>query len=108
MTEGNNLLQIEANYATKRHILTDKKGIPVSTITTSANKHNIKVVTDVLDNAVVLKRQPFESSFTKKKRKMVHYHLGVLIESIYKSKFIEKEIIKRGYVPHIPYKRKRG
>jgi transposase len=31
-----------------------------------------------------------------------------LIESIYKSKFIEREIIKRGYVPHIPYKRKRG
>ena len=56
MTEGNNPLQIEANYSTKRHILTDKKGIPVSTITTSANEHDIKVVTDVLDNAVVLKR----------------------------------------------------
>ena len=72
MTEVNNALKIEANYATKRHILTDKKGIPVSTITTSANEHDIKVVTDVLDNAVVLKRWPSESSFTKKKRKMVH------------------------------------
>ena len=58
----------------KRHILTDKKGIPLSTITTSASTHDIKVVTGVLDNAVVLKR-PTESSFIKKKRKMVHYHL---------------------------------
>ena len=30
-----------------------------------------------------------------------------MIEHI-NSKSIEKEIIKRGYVPHIPYKRKRG
>ena len=75
MTEGNNPLQIEANYSTKRHILTDKKGIPVSTITTSASIRDIKVVTDVLDNAIVLNR-PSESSFIKKKRKMVHYHLA--------------------------------
>src|SRR6478752_7757598 len=26
----------------------------------------------------------------------------------YRSKLIEQEIIKRGYVPHIPYKKKRG
>ena len=74
MTDGNNPLQIEANQVTKRHIIIDKEGIPLSTITTSANEHDIKVVTDILDNAVVLKR-PSESPFTKKKRKMVHYHL---------------------------------
>ena len=68
-----------SKLGTKRHILTDKKGIPLSTIITSAASiHDIKVVTDVLDNAVVLNR-PFESSFIKK---VAYYHLGVLIESI--------------------------
>jgi len=30
---------------TKRHILTDKKGIPLSTVITSTNPHDIKTVT---------------------------------------------------------------
>jgi hypothetical protein len=58
----------------KRHILTDKKGISLSNSISSASNQDIKVVTDVLDNAVVLNR-PSESSFIKKKRKMVHYRL---------------------------------
>ena len=58
----------------KRHILTDKKGISLSNSISSASTQDIKVVTDVLDNAIVLNR-PSESSFIKKKRKMVHYHL---------------------------------
>jgi len=104
MTDGNNPTD-KSKLSTKRHILTDKKGIPLSAIITPASTHDIKVVTDVLDNAVVLKR-PSESSFTKKKRKKVYYHL--CLDRAYKSKFTEQEIIKRGYVPHIPYKRKRG
>ena len=59
---------------TKRHILTDKKGISLSNSISSASNQDIKVVTDVLDNAVVLNR-PTESSFIKEKRKMVYYHL---------------------------------
>jgi transposase len=100
---GNNPTD-RSKLGTKRHVLTDKKGIPLSTIITSASIHDIKVVTDVLDNAVL--KRPSESSFTKKKRKMMHYHL--CLDRAYKSKFIEQEIIKRSYVPHIPYKRKRG
>ena len=50
---------------TKRHILTDKNGIPLSAVITSANKHDIKAVTDVIDDAVI--NRPFESSFSKKK-----------------------------------------
>ncbi len=76
MTEGNNPTDRSKLGQAKRHILTDKKGIPLSTIITSAASiHDIKVVTDVLDNAVVLKRRPSESYFTKKKRKKMYYHL---------------------------------
>jgi hypothetical protein len=38
---------------TKRHILTDKDGTPLSAVITSASTHDIKAVTDVVDNAVV-------------------------------------------------------
>ena len=44
----------------------DKEGIPLSVVITSASTHNIKAVTDVIDNTVILNR-PSESSFTKNK-----------------------------------------
>jgi transposase len=98
-----------SKLGTKRHILTDKNGIPLSTVITSANKHDIKAVTDVIDNSVI--NRPFESSFSKKKtmrqnRQQQQQHL--CLDRSYNSKSTENEIINRGYVPHIPYKRKRG
>jgi putative transposase len=39
---------------TKRHILTDKKGIPLSVvISSSASTHDIKLVTSVVNNGVI-------------------------------------------------------
>jgi putative transposase len=73
-------------------------------ITSACSTHDIKSVTDVIDNTVI-KRKPSSSYFAKKKRTK-HHHL--CLDRAYSSKSIEKEIIKRGYVPHIPYKRKRG
>ncbi len=46
-----------SKLGTKRHILTDKKGIPISVVISSASTHDIKLVTDVVDNAVI-KRPP--------------------------------------------------
>ncbi len=42
---------------TKRHVLTDKKGIPLSVVISSANTHDIKLVTDVVDNSIKRQRQ---------------------------------------------------
>ena len=103
MTAGNNPTD-RSKLGSKRHILTDKKGIPLSIVISSANTHDIKAVTDVIDNAVL--NRPSESSFIKKKKRKLYYHL--CLDRAYNSKSIEQEIIKRGYVPHIPYKRKRG
>ena len=100
---GNNPTD-RSKLGSKRHILTDKKGIPLSIVISSANTHDIKAVTDVIDNAVL--NRPSESSFIKKKKRKLYYHL--CLDRAYNSKSIEQEIIKRGYVPHIPYKRKRG
>jgi DDE family transposase len=53
-----------SKLGTKRHILTDRQDIPISAVITSANKQDIKAVTDVLDNSIP--HRPFESSFSKK------------------------------------------
>ena len=100
-----------SKLGTKRHILTDKNGIPLSAVITSANKHDIKAITDVIDDAVIKRptttAAPAASAFssTTKQRK-THQHL--CLDRAYNSKPIEKEIINRRYVPHIQYKRKRG
>jgi hypothetical protein len=56
---------------TKRHILTDKNSIPFSAIISSASTHDIKAVTDVLDNAVIKRPTAVSSTFlsTTKQRK---------------------------------------
>jgi transposase len=103
---GNNPTD-RSKLGTKRHILTDKQGIPLSAIITAANKHDIKAVTDVIDNSVI--KQTFVSSKPKKGMKHRRWKYDhICLDRAYQSKRIEQEIIKRGYVPHIPNKRKRG
>jgi hypothetical protein len=45
-------------------------------------------------------------SYTKERRRRRKHYQHLCLDRAYNSKSIEKEIIKRGYVPHIPYKRK--
>ncbi|HEY6536268.1 MAG TPA: hypothetical protein VIY08_10825, partial [Candidatus Nitrosocosmicus sp.] len=58
---------------TKRHILTDKKGIPLSAVISSASTHDIKLVTDVVDNRVVKRPPPpYKTKKIERKRKLQH------------------------------------
>jgi hypothetical protein len=59
-----------------------------------------------MDN--LIKKRTFVSSKSKKgiRQRRKYHHL--CLDRAYNSKSIKQEIIKRGYVPHIPYKRKRG
>ena len=52
MTEGNNPTD-RGKLGTKRHILTGKKGIPLSAVISSASNHDIKLVTKVVDSIVI-------------------------------------------------------
>ena len=97
---GNNPTD-RSKIGTKRHLLTDKNGIPLSTVITSASTHDIKAVADVIDNSVI--NRPSNLSFTKKNKRIKYNHL--CLDKAYNSKPIENEIIRRGYVPHIPYKK---
>ncbi len=55
MTVGSNPTTDRSKLGTKRHILTDKDGVPLSTaaVIILANTHDVKVVTDVIGNVVV-------------------------------------------------------
>ena len=64
----------------KRHILTDKKGIPLSAVISSAKTHDIKLVTaDVVDNVVI--RRPLSKYRNGEKRRR-QQHIYVLIKDI--------------------------
>ncbi len=103
---GNNPTADRSKIGTKRHILTDKKGIPLSAvISSSASTHDIKLVTDVVDNAVIKRPSPsYKTKTGTGKRKLQH----LCLDKEYNSESEEQELIKRGYVIHIPPKRKRG
>ena len=81
-----------SKLGTKRHILTDKKGIPLSAIITSANTHDVTVAIEIVDSMVI--KRP--SSKLKYKQKQ-----NLCVDKAYHSKEIEQEIVKRGYIPHI-------
>ncbi len=94
-----------SKLGTKRHILTDRNGIPISVVITSASTHDIKAVTEVIDNTVIKRTTLSPRSKGRRRRRKQYQHL--CLDRAYNSKSIKQEIIKRGYIPHIPYKRKR-
>ncbi len=97
-----------SKLGSKRHILTDKDGIPLSTFITSANTHDVTVATNTIDN-IVIKRPSSSSSITKyrnnnnnKKKKKKQ---NLCLDKAYHSKEVEQEMVKRGYIPHIRHRR---
>ena len=98
---GNNPTD-RSKLGTKRHILTDRKGIPLSAIISSASTHDIKLVTDVVDN-VVIRRSPSKYRNGRRIRRQQH----LCLDKGYNSENEEQELIKRGYVLHIPTKKKK-
>ena len=97
---GHNPTTDRSKLGTKRHILTDKDGIPLSTVITSANTHNdVTVAIDTVDS-IIIKRQSSSSSLsslsTDRNKKQ-----NLCLDKAYHSKDLEQEIIKRGYLPLI-------
>src|SRR5215216_4178493 len=93
-----------SKLGTKRHILTDKNGIPLSVDISSASTHDIKLVTAVIDNVVVKRSSSPTKCNSSRKRGLQH----LCLDKAYNSKTVKQDIIKHGYVPHIPYKRNRA
>ena len=96
---GNNPTD-RSKLGTKRHILTDKKGIPLSTVISPASTHDVKLVTEVVDNTVI--KRP-KSLSRLRRRRLQH----LCLDKGYNSAEEEQKLIKRGYVLHIPVKKKK-
>jgi hypothetical protein len=79
MTAGSNPTDRSKQGKAKRHILTDKNGIPLSVVISSASTHDVKLVTDVIDYAVI--KRHISPSRTKNVRKRKQ-HIYVLIKHI--------------------------
>ena len=79
---------------TKRHILTDGQGIPLSVAITAANTHDMKAAIRTLDNIVV--KRP-SSKINKNKQ-------NLCLDKGYDFREIEDSGIKKGYLPHIPHR----
>ena len=86
-----------SKLGSKRHILTDKDGIPLSTIITSANTHDVIVAIETVDSMVI--KRPTSKSNDKKKNQ------NLCLDKAYHSNEVEQEIVKRGYIPHIRHRR---
>jgi hypothetical protein len=83
--------------------LTEKKGIPLSVVISPASIHDINLVTDVVDNTVI--KRPKSLSRSRRRRRLQHLCLDKGYKSAQEE---EQELIKRGYVLHIPIKKKKG
>ena len=101
---GNNPTD-RSKLGTKRHILTDKKGIPLSAVISSASTHDIKLVTNAVDS-IVIKRPSSSRPKTERRKRRRMQHL--CLDKAYNSEPEEQELLKRGYVLHIPQKRRKG
>ena len=95
-----------SKLGTKRHILTDKKGIPLSAVISSASTHDIKLVTNVVDSIVI--ERPSSSSKPKTGRRKRSRLQHLCLDKAYNSEPEEQELLKRGHVLHIPQKRRKG
>ncbi len=81
----------------------------MSVVISSASTHDIKLVTDVVDNAVIKRPPPSYKTKTRRRGRRRGINLQHLcLDKAYNSEPEEQELIKRGYVLHIPPKRKRG
>ncbi len=95
-----------SKLGTKRHILTDKKGIPQSVVVSSASSHDIKLVTDVVDNTVIRRPESsLVSALTHKTRRGLQH---LRLDKAYNSAQEEQELIKRGDVCIYRGRKKKG
>jgi transposase len=85
--------QIGEKKGTKRSLLVDGRGAPLSLIVAGANRHDVKLLGATLDAIVVERPKPTA-------RKPQH----LCVDKGYTGKPAEKEMRDRGYIPHVPTK----
>ena len=72
----------------KRHILTDKNGIPLSVVISSASTHDIKLVTNVIDNSII--KRTFVSNNPKEGIRRLWKYQNLCLDRAYSSKTVRQ------------------
>jgi transposase len=78
---------------TKRSLLVDGRGAPLSLIVAGANRHDVKLLAQTLDAIVVPRPKP-----TKRRPQNLYVDKG------YAGKPADQQMRARGYIPHVPKK----
>lgn len=86
--------QIGEKNGTKRSLLVDERGIPLSIVVSGANVHDVKLLGDTMDGVIAKRPKPGKTA-----------PQNLCLDKGYAGKPAEKEIRKRRYVPHV---RQRG
>ena len=85
--------QIGGKKGTKRSLLVDGRGAPLSLIVAGANRHDVKLLAQTLDAIVVPRPKP-----TKRRPQ------NLCVDKGYAGKPADKQMRERGYIPHVPTK----
>src|SRR4029077_12731512 len=83
-----------SKLGTKRHVLIDGQGIPLSVVITAANTHDMNAAMHTLNNIAV--KRPFSKIYRKKQ--------NLYLDKGYDFQEIEDCVIKKGYLPHIRHR----
>jgi putative transposase len=84
---------IGGKKGTKRSLLVDGRGAPLSLIVAGANRHDVKLLAQTLDAIVIPRPKPT-------KRRPQH----LCVDKGYAGKPAEQQMRARGYIPHVPKK----
>jgi len=89
--------QTGGKKGTKRSLLVDGRGAPLSLIVAGANRHDVKLLAQTLDAIVVRRPRP-----TKRRPQ------NLCVDKGYAGKPAEQQMRQRGYIPHVPRKGSSG
>ena len=85
--------RIGEKKGTKRSLLVDGRGAPLSLIVAGAHRHDVKLLAQTLDAIVI--RRPKPTS---------HKPQHLCVDKGYRGKEAEQQMRARGYIPHVPGK----
>lgn len=78
---------------TKRSLLVDGRGAPLSLIVAGANRHDVKLLPETLDAIVVRRPRPTRTR-----------PQNLCVDKGYAGKPAYQQMLERGYIPHVPLK----
>jgi putative transposase len=78
---------------TKRHLLTDQRGTPLSAVVTGANTHDMKAAMETLDSVVAQRPPP-----------RPYHRQNLCLDKGYDYPEMEAGVVERKYIPHMRHR----